>query len=313
MKSQTLILLMLIIVSAVNAQTEQRGRRFGEWATPVNLGPPINSSANENSAVLSGDGLTIYFSSDRTGSQDIWFAKRKNINSDWENPINLGITVNSASVDRLRSISSDGRILLFQSDRQIGSQGGTDIWASTRNDPNDDFGWSSPINLGTTVNTAQNEIAANFLFGRQGRNSQLFFSSIRSDSINKSSDIYLSEVFSDGTFGAPVNVAELNSPYTEACFWVREDGLEIFFSSTRTALNNNLDSIDIWTSTRTGVYENWSPPVRLTLNTPDKRDVGPYLSADWTTMYFTSNRNLSGGLGGTDIYMTTRRRLLGSQ
>lgn len=313
MKRQILTLLVLIIVSAVNAQTEQRGGRFGEWSIPVNLGPPINSTANENSAVLSRDGLTIYFSSDRTGSEDIWLAKRKSISSNWEEPINLGGIVNSVSVDRLRSISSDGRILLFQSDRQTGSQGGADIWASTRNDPNNDFDWSVPVNLGTVINTAQNEIAANFLFGRHGRNSQLFFSSIRSDSINKSSDIYLSEVFSDEVFGAPVNVGELNSPYTEACFWVREDGLEIFFSSTRTALNNNLDSFDIWTSTRNSVYETWSSPVRLTLNTPDKRDVGPYLSANWTTMYFTSNRNLSGGLGGTDIYLTTRRRLFGSR
>lgn len=313
MKRQILILLVLLIVSAVNAQTEQRGRRFGEWSMPVNLGPPINSTANENSAVLSRDGLTIYFSSDRTGSEDIWFAKRKSINFNWEEPINLGKIVNSASIDRLRSISSDGRILLFQSNRLIGSQGGTDIWASIRNDPNNDFGWSAPVNLGTVINTAQNEIAANYLFGRQGLNPQLFFSSVRPDSMKNSSDIYLSEILSDGTFGAPVNVAELNSSYTEACFWVREDGLEIFFSSSRTAMNDDLDSFDIWTSTRSGIYENWSPPVRLTTNTPDKRDVGPYLSANWTTMYFTSNRSFSGGLGGTDIYVMTRRRLLGNQ
>jgi hypothetical protein len=46
------------------------------WSVPVNLGPGVNSSAGDVAASLSGDGLELYFSSNRSGSQDIWVAKR---------------------------------------------------------------------------------------------------------------------------------------------------------------------------------------------------------------------------------------------
>jgi Tol biopolymer transport system component len=304
-----MVLLALSMVTASKAQTDDSRRskiRFGDWSTPVNLGSPVNSAADDLAAVLSQDELTLYFSSNRKGSagEDIWVAKRRNKNANWETPVNLGPLVNSAAMDRLRSISPDGRVLLFQSNRP-GGMGGNDIWASTRRNPEDDFAWGPPVNLGQVINTEANEIAANYLVGTQRRGSTLFFSSSRAGGLGDA-DIYVSEIPFGETFGPAVNVAELNSPYTEACFWVREDGLEIFFSSTRAALNNNLDSLDIWVSTRASVFDSWSPPVSLTVNLAGFRDVNPNLSADGKTLHFTSNR--PGGLGGNDIYFTTRQR-----
>ncbi|MGQ0540420.1 MAG: TolB family protein [Blastocatellia bacterium] len=98
----------------------QRGTKFGNWSAPVNLGPEINSTANESAAVLSKDGRTLYFTSDRPGSigdEDIWVAHRVNPDDPWGTPESLGPIVNSGFMDRLRSISPDGRILLFQSNR----------------------------------------------------------------------------------------------------------------------------------------------------------------------------------------------------
>jgi len=45
------------------------------WAEPVNLGPTVNSSANEINPDIATDGSTLYFSSDRPaglGGHDIW-------------------------------------------------------------------------------------------------------------------------------------------------------------------------------------------------------------------------------------------------
>jgi len=45
------------------------------WAEPVNLGPTVNSSANEINPDIATDGCTLYFSSDRPaglGGHDIW-------------------------------------------------------------------------------------------------------------------------------------------------------------------------------------------------------------------------------------------------
>jgi WD40-like Beta Propeller Repeat len=38
-----------------------------EWSDPVNLGPVVNSSANDANAALSPDELTLYFVSARPG------------------------------------------------------------------------------------------------------------------------------------------------------------------------------------------------------------------------------------------------------
>src|SRR2546428_6933921 len=41
-----------------------------EWSEPVNLGPVVNSSSNEQNATLARDGLSLYFSSNRPGGAD---------------------------------------------------------------------------------------------------------------------------------------------------------------------------------------------------------------------------------------------------
>ena len=65
---------------------------------------------------------------------------------------------------------------------------------------------------------------------------------------------------------------------------------------------------DLWTATRATVDAPWSTPVNLgpTVNT-SAGDQHPYLSADATTLFFTSSR--AGGSGGFDLWMTTRAQI----
>jgi Tol biopolymer transport system component len=52
------------------------------WGTPTNLGPIVNSAANENRPTLSWDGTKLYFSSSRSGtfgSDDLWVTTREKI------------------------------------------------------------------------------------------------------------------------------------------------------------------------------------------------------------------------------------------
>jgi Tol biopolymer transport system component len=312
----TIIIILILAVATLygNAFGQKADDKsvsvFTEWSTPVNLGPVINTSSQDLAAVLAPDGLSLFFSSSRIGSrgsEDIWVSTRAAVDGEWRPPINLGPKVNSPYMDRLRSISPDGLVLLFQSDRQ-GGVGGNDIWAMSRPDAGDNLGWNAPVNLGTVINSNSNEVAANYLVGT---NTKLFFSSMRTDMTNLGgSDIYLSEILPGGGFGQPVNVLELNSPFLDTCFWVRSDGLEIIFSSSRAGLNNNTESIDLWVSTRSSTVENWSPPTRLPfpINTDGFLDVNPSLSADGTVMHFTSTR--PGGFGVQDIYVTTRQQLV---
>lgn len=49
--------------------TASRETTADDWSTPTHLDPPINSTARETRATLSRDGLTMFFSSNRPGSE----------------------------------------------------------------------------------------------------------------------------------------------------------------------------------------------------------------------------------------------------
>ena len=286
---------------------------FSGWSAPVNIGSPINTEYDDNVPVLTKDEKTIYFTSNRpgsiNGSEDIWVSQRKNKNAPWGEPVSLGPRINTPFDDRMRSISADGRIILFQSNRTVGSQGGTDIWAIVRKRPNDDFGWSDPVNLGSVINTNSNEVAAKYLFDERHLRGSLFFSSARPNGFG-GPDIYESEITENG-FASPLNIFELNTGSIESCFWVRDDGLEIIFSSNRPNITGDTSKLDLWVSTRSSVYEIWSPPESLgsTMNS-DYVDANPMLTSADQKLYFASSRpNPSGPDENMDIYISTRTRL----
>ena len=311
---RTIIVLVAIVswcfsmTLIIKAQSHKR-TGFTDWSTPVNIGPPINTQWDDNVPVLTKDDKTLFFTSNRPGGyggEDIWVATRQNKNAAWSTPVNLGSRINTAYTDRMRSITSDGRVILFQSDRP-GGNGGTDIWAIARKNPNDDFGWGQPVNLGPVINTGSNELAAKYLFEDRPQNANLFFSSGRPGGFG-GSDIFESEI-TDSGFAAPVNVLELNSPSFEVCFWVRDDGLEIIFTSNRPDLTGDTNLYDLWVSTRSSVYESWSSPESLgpTVNSQGYLDANPMLASGNRALYFASMRpNTSGSAPNMDIYVSTR-------
>jgi hypothetical protein len=293
----------------INAQA-RRGTGFSDWSAPVNIGPPINTPWDDNVPVLTKDEKTLYFTSNRpgsiSGSEDIWVSHRRNKNARWEGPVNLGPGINTEFTDRMRSITSDGRVILFQSDR-TGGNGGTDIWAIARKNPNDDLGWGQPVNLGPVINTGSNELAAKYLFDERPGKGNLFFSSARPGGFG-GPDIYESEITETG-FGAPSNVLELNSASFEVCFWVRDDGLEVIFTSNRPDLTGETSKYDLWVSTRSSAYEPWAPPESLgpIVNSDGYLDANPMLASGDRALYFASIRpNASGTSPNMDIYMSTR-------
>ena len=121
-------------------------------------------------------------------------------------------------------------------------------------------------------------------------------------------DIYVSRLGRDGTFGPPVAVTELNTPFNDQQPANRRDGLEMFLGSDRTG---TIGSVDLWVTTRRSTRAPWSAPVNLgpVVNTTFT-DGRPALSFDATRLYFQSLR--PGGLGTFDLYRITRQRLSGS-
>jgi len=130
------------------------------WAEPVNLGPTVNGSFYEGDPSIPADGLSLYFSDwgnprpGGSGSADLWLTTRQTIHDDWGTPVNLGAPLNTIYYDWALNISTDDLLLLFTSNRPGGS-GGNDTWMTTRMTRDDP--WGPPLNLGPTVNSADEE------------------------------------------------------------------------------------------------------------------------------------------------------------
>jgi hypothetical protein len=112
----------------------------------------------------------------------------------------------------------------------------------------------------------------------------------------------------DFFFGRPQNLGPaINSASNEAGITLSSDGLELYFSSQRPGGRGDYD---IWVSTRQSVDDAWGSPANLgaTVNSP-YTELYPCLSSDGLTLYFSdyySGTPRPGGLGGGDIWMTTR-------
>jgi Tol biopolymer transport system component len=285
-------------VSAIGASAQH----FTEWSAPLNLGPTVNSAFNDQQPALSPDGLSLYFVSNRPGGTggglDVWVTQRDSLEDPWQAPVPLPATVNSGASETTPSLAQGGHLLFFSSSRS-GGCGSTDIWVSFRQNKRDDFGWEPPVHLGCDVNRAGSDEGAAFV-ENDDQTATLYFHSFRLGGIGQG-DIWASTMNADGTFNAPLNVFELNSPTNDLKPTVRRGGGEIIFNSARSG------NFDLWVATRDDEAFAWSVPENLgpVVNSA-AGDNAPALSRDGRSLFFDSDR--PGGSGFRDLYVSTRTR-----
>ncbi len=100
----------------------------GTWGRAVNLGPKINSKANEDAPFIHPNKKLLFFTTDGhsgMGKNDIYKTELKN--DDWTTPKNMGYPINSTSNDNYFTLIADGSRGYFSSDRK-GGLGGQDIY-----------------------------------------------------------------------------------------------------------------------------------------------------------------------------------------
>jgi len=100
----------------------------GGWSDPVPLPEVINSAYAETSAVLSEDGNTLYFTSERPGGHggsDIYISHKTK--AGWQAPENLGPAINTPLHEEGLSLSPDGKWLYFSSEGHT-AIGGLDLF-----------------------------------------------------------------------------------------------------------------------------------------------------------------------------------------
>jgi hypothetical protein len=322
----------IVAASSLKADDSQQ---FSAWSAPVNLGAAVNSAAGDYWPFISRDGLSLYFTAttcppppgttsclDDTnafGGFDIYVSQRSSTNNPWGSPQNLGPAINTAANDMAPSLSPDGHVLFFSSDRP-GGFGGSDIYASRRHDKRDNFGWQYPENLGSGVNTAAHEAGPNCFEDESTNTLTLYFDSNRvpsdptlaskygpytDNAAHNGNDIWASVLEADWIFGPARLVTELSTAFADRKPHIRRDGLELFLASDRPG---GLGAMDLWVSTWDFSKNAWSIPANLgsIVNTTGN-DAGPAVSFDETTLYFQSAR--PGGLGAYDLYASTRTKV----
>ncbi len=108
----------------------------GNWSKALNLGPTINTAADEDGPFIHPDQRTLYFSSKghkSMGGFDIFFTA-KNDSGMWTEPINLGYPINTPDDDIFFMTSPDGKRAYLSSVRE-GGYGDKDIYMANLEQP----------------------------------------------------------------------------------------------------------------------------------------------------------------------------------
>lgn len=152
--------------------------------------------------------------------------------------------------------------------------------------------WSAPVNLGPPINTSSIEFQP--AISKNGLS--LYFTSDRAGGVGGNDTWVSQRDCADRPWGTPVNLAVLNTTFSEGGAELSDDERFLFFFSGRPG---GPGANDLYVSRRANPKDDfgWDAPTLLgtDVNTAAQENVGDYLRGN---LYF--NRNPIGGLG--DIY-----------
>ena len=265
--------------------------RAPSGAVVENVGKAINSSFHEYSPLVSSDGNTMIFTSNRPAEgvpsgklyEDIYISKR--VNNQWTKPQKISPNINIRFNDAAASLSRDGKTLIIYYE-----YGGGDIYISQLKGNE----WSKPIPLNQNVNSPASWETSAFV---TSDGQKLYFTSNRAGGMG-SLDIYVSEMEMTGDWGKAKNLGPVvNTPGREDSPAVDADGKTLFFSSDG---HRGMGGMDIFRSE----YKDgkWQKPVNLgyPINSVDD-DSFFGLTGDRRQAFFSSMRED----GNSEIYTLT--------
>ena len=195
------------------------------WLKARSIGSPLNTPANEGALTLSAGGQSMYFTAcnrpDGLGGCDIYYSSKSD--KGWLPGSNVGPPLNSASWESQPSLSSDGKRLYFVSNRK-GGYGGMDLWASYYTESGS---WSDPVNLGSDINTAGDEMSPYIHFDGK----TLYFSSNGRPSMG-GFDIFMATKIADTIWTDIKNLGyPINTQTDEIGLIINSSGNKAYFSS----------------------------------------------------------------------------------
>lgn len=211
-------------------------RSDADWVSSIPWAQ--NTRNNEGAHVISADGKTIVFTrcdaTDGLGSCDLYSSEFKN--GTWARPRNMGSPVNTSNWESQPTLSANGRILYFVSNRP-GGQGGYDIWMSKKISNK----WTRPVNPGTTINTGWDELSP----WLHADGTHLYFRSNGWPGYG-SFDLFVSTLLDSNSRTKPHNLGfPINDYKDQGAMCVGIDGSTAYLTDQAIDINNALTGSDI--------------------------------------------------------------------
>ena len=253
---------------------------------PRKLDAPLNSSFRDESAVLSPDGLTMVFSSGRSGSRRLYSTERDSPDSPWQAPavidsIGPPVAASTISSDGLELYFADGWSPYF----------GDDIWMSTR--ASLDAPWGTPARLAAPINSSARDDSP--FISPDGLS--MYIGSNRAGGLG-GNDIYVSKRESvTEPWGEPVNLGPgINSSSNDWMGSLSPDGLSLFLDSLRPG------GVGVHVATRTSLDDEFQDPVFLPRSINVPAEAWRMTSApDGSTLYYSVGHNNAVDMWEVDV------------
>jgi len=246
----------------------------------LQLGSPTD---DDRDPFISTDELTLYFSSDRTGSagnSDIYAGKRLSRTGSFGTPTKVA-DLSSGNYDTRVSLSGDELTAVRSAD----VAGDPDLALATRTNTSGVFGSFSPA-LFDSINDTGPQLDPELSYDGM----RLYFSEGSPQKI-----VMISRAASNAPFGNPIVIDVGGGSNADPA--LSDDERILIFASSRSGAG------DIYYATRASASGPFGAPTLVpTINDSNDADGDPTLSSDGCTLYFASNR----GTGGDwDLYAST--------
>ena len=268
---------------------------FGPFGEPE-LITGLGLQAPTMGPVFSADGLTLFFSTLGTAEapdENIFSARRQPGSAQFEPAALVPNLDAGGSEEGTPFLSFDGLSLYFFSTRPgPGTQGDRDIWLAQR--PTLDAPFAEPVVL-PGINGPELEHLP-----RLSRDElSIFFVSSRESPDNDATNLWVAQRESrSAEFSAPVEVPGINGSTRDEGFSITPDGLTLFFSSNRLAL----EQMDLFVATRPDASASFGTPEPLEQLNSSADELDPQLSPDGLELFFASSRD-----GGFQLFRATRQ------
>jgi len=259
------------------------------FAAPEPVGG-LNSPNDDVSARLSADELTVVFSrrtAAGSGLQGMYTAPRTSPDLPFDAPTLLA-TVNSVNSETYPTVSPNGLLLAFESDR---STGNAHIYTSVRATIDDKF--NAPTIAPALMDNEHHPYLAT--------DRALYFSSSLRTGGQGKLDIWRAEIDSTGATSTPTTtLGGVNTPEDEVTPTLTEDELQLFFRRTAGT------ELDIYLASRSSITDGFGAAVAVPgLAEPGINEIPNWIAPDGCSLYLEI-ANAANTMGGADLFVARR-------